>query len=1060
MSKFVHLHLHTEYSLLQSTCRISNLVEKAKQLGQPTLAITDSNNMYGAIDFYNNCKKNNIKPIIGCEINVKSSSVQNRYINNNYLSYKLILLCKNMIGYKNLIKLISKSYTESSYKSPSVDNEILSEYSEGLICISVYRRGEISNRIIDNDLDRAKRLALFYQKIYGENNFYIEIQNQDNIDDLNHISKLKSLSKDTKIPLVATNNVHYIEKQDFKFYNVLNCIKNNTKLCDVKNNEINFNSNNYLKSEIEMSELFKNIPSAVANTVTIAENCNLELEFGKLKLPEFYQDNISTLSNSEYLINIAYEGLSNRYGINPDKKIVYRLERELNVIINMGYTDYFLIVQDFIRFAKENKIPVGPGRGSGAGSIVAYSIGITEIDPVKYKLIFERFLNSERVSMPDFDIDFCYNGRQKVIDYVINKYGHDKVSQIITFGKMAAKAVIRDVGRALDLKYSTVDSIAKMIPNSLNITIRQALESTGKFKNLYENNSQIKNLVDISLELEGLPRHCSTHAAGIVITKDAIDNYVPLSKNDETIVTQYAMSALEQIGLLKMDFLGLRNLTIIDECVQYINSNLDLTFDIDKIDILDSKTYNMLSAGDSDGVFQMESYGVKQILKRIKPTSIEDLTAIISLHRPGPIETGSVDNYIGNKNKSKDVKYLSKKLKNILDVTYGCIVYQEQVMQIFRDLAGYSYGRSDIVRKAMSKKQHEIMQQERKNFIFGLKDDSGKIIIEGAIANGLSEEFANKLFSDMSKFAAYAFNKSHAVSYATIAYKTAYLKCHYEKEYSAAYLSNMDNMSKIRYYIQSCLKNNIKIFSPNINTSHWNFVPTSLGIEFGLKLIKGIGFSNVKHIVLEREKNGPYKSFYDFCKRVDRKYVKKIAIDRLVKSGAFDCLFENRKEIIVNLDTILKNIYSQLDVVQSGQLNMFENLDQSYQNKIDFEILKIDDYSIEEKIQLDKELIGFELLNQLNSKNSNFNLSSLNSKLYIKFDDIYSPDNQKNFHCITEIIKNNKGDTQMYLFFKKQNKIKILPEKYNVNVTDSIIKQIQDIIGINNVKFTDNIIKK
>ena len=749
MKNFVHLHLHSEYSLLDGACRIDKLIEKIKNLNQGAVAITDHGVMYGTIEFYKKAIKAGIKPIIGCEVYVAPRTRFDKEFKLDIKPYHLTLLCENNKGYNNLIKLVSLSYKEGFYRKPRIDKELLNMYHEGLICLSGCIGGELAHNISLNNYDKTKEVALYYKNVFGDNNYYIEIQNNENGKENNQEyvrNGLINLSKELDIPLIATNDVHYINKEDAKMHRVLLAIQTGTTVDELK---LDFGSNEfYVKSTEEMYELFKNNLEAVENTVKVADRCNVEFDFGKIKLPYFHIDGINY--NNKFFKNLCYKGLNNRYGENVQEHVKKKLDYEISVIEKMGYVDYFLIVYDFVKYAKSHNIPVGPGRGSGAGSIAAYCMEITDIDPIKYNLLFERFLNPERVSMPDFDIDFCYEKRQKVIDYVINKYGNDHVAQIVTFGTMAARMAIRDVARVLNISYQIGDMVSKMIPSELNITIDKALNISVDLKNIYENDNQIKELIDMARKIEGMPRHTSTHAAGIVITKGTVDEYVPLQKINESIMTQYTMSNLEELGLLKMDFLGLRTLTVISDTEKMIKKN-EPGFNIKKISYDDQKVFKMLSQGFGEGVFQFESEGMKQVLTRLIPENIEDLIAVISLYRPGPME--SIPKYIECKHNPAKITYKHPLLKNILDVTYGCIVYQEQVMQICRELAGYSYGRADLVRRAMSKKKADIMEKERKNFVYGAKKDDGTIECVGAMNNGVSEKIAHEIFDEMESFA-------------------------------------------------------------------------------------------------------------------------------------------------------------------------------------------------------------------------------------------------------------------------------------------------------------------
>ena len=915
---FTHLHLHTEYSLLDGACRISEVTKRAKELGQNAIAITDHGAMYGAVDFYKAAKETGIKPIIGCECYVAARTRHDKVHGIDNERYHLVLLCKNNTGYQNLIAMVSKSWTEGFYTKPRIDRELLEKHHEGIIALSACLAGEIPRALMRGDYENAKETALWYKEIFGDD-YYLEVQNHGLREELDIISDIIKLSNETQIPLVATNDTHYINKEDAEVQQVLICIGTNHTLGE--DTGLEFKTQEfYLKSEDEMREAFRQIPEAVDNTQIIADKCNVEFEFGHTKLPHFEVPN--HMDHFEYFKNQCFYGLCQLKGDNPAQNYVDRLNYELDVINQMGYVDYFLIVHDFIRYAKSKNIPVGPGRGSGAGSLAAYCIGITGIDPIEYNLLFERFLNPERVSMPDFDIDFCYVNRQKVIDYVIEKYGDDHVAQIVTFGTLAAKAAVRDVGRALGISYQVVDNVAKQIPFELHITIDKALKSSKELSSLYETNSDVKRLLDMAKRVEGMPRHASTHAAGVVITRDPVSSYVPLAVNDESVVTQYTMTTLEQLGLLKMDFLGLRTLTVIDDTVKMIKEK-NPSFSLDELDVHDKETFEMLSQGRTDGVFQYESSGMRNVLTRLKPQSLEDLIAVISLYRPGPAD--SIDTYINNKHHPEQTTYKCELVKDILSVTYGCMVYQEQVMEICRKVAGYSYGRADLVRRAMAKKKLDVMEKERRNFIYGLKNEDGTVACCGAVANGVSEKVANELFDEMSNFAKYAFNKSHAAAYAYVSYQTAWLKCHYPCELLAATLTSvLDQTGKVTTYINECSRLGIKVLPPDVNESVEGFSVSENSIRFGLLAIKNLGKGFIRSIIESRQSGGRYTSFYDFCKRVHGKDFNKRAVESLIKCGALDGLGLNRRQMIYMLPVIV----SQLDNDKSrnivGQIGFFD----------------------------------------------------------------------------------------------------------------------------------------
>ncbi len=973
---FAHLHLHTQYSLLDGCCRIKQAIDHAAELGQKHLAITDHGVMYGVIEFYKYALSKGVKPIIGCEVYVAEGSRFDKQKGIGSAYSHLILLCESNEGYRNLIKLVSAGFTEGFYSKPRVDRELLSRYSKGLIALSACLAGEIPKLLLSGNYEKAKETAVFYNKIFGEGNYYLEIQNHGLREQQLVNPQIERISKETGIPLVATNDVHYIKADDYRMHKVLLCVQTGSRITD--ENTLEFKTNEfYLKSAEEMAAAFPRNTDALQNTIRIAERCNVEFEFGKIKLPRF---DIGERDHFEYFKEKCLEGLYRIYGDKPDKSVTARLDYELSVINRMGYVDYYLIVADFVNFAKRSGIPVGPGRGSGAASLAAYCIGITGIDPIKYNLYFERFLNPERVSMPDFDIDFCYINRPKVIDYVINKYGTGRVSQIVTFGTMAARAAVRDVGRAMDVPYALCDRIAKLIPQSVGMTIERAMQGSKELRELYENDAQIKELIDMSIKLEGMPRHASTHAAGVVISDRPVDEYVPLSVNDGAVVTQYTMTALEELGLLKMDFLGLRNLTVIEEAQNYIRQKKP-DFDIENIPLDDKETYYMMSKGLTDGVFQFESDGMKNVLRQFDPRSIEDLTAILSLYRPGPMD--SIPKYIHNKHNPQDITYATELLKPILDVTYGCIVYQEQVMQIFRALAGYSLGRADIVRRAMAKKKHEVMERERHSFIHGQRDENGNILCEGAVARGVPEEVANSIFDQMSSFSSYAFNKAHAAAYSFVAYRTAYLKCHYQTEYFAALMTSMmDSSAKIALYTAECKQNGIKILPPSVNRSDKGFTPDGNSIRFGLMAVKNLGEGIIEKLIREREQNGEYISMYDFCLRNSSREFNRKALEGLIKSGAMDGLEDNRRQMLYNIEGVLSAVENERRYSAEGQLNLFEEMGAPNT----FIPEKMPEMPNEAKLALEKEATGLYLSGHPMDKYSAF----LSSVGVIKITDIIS----------------------------------------------------------------------
>ncbi|MBR2952993.1 MAG: DNA polymerase III subunit alpha [Clostridia bacterium] len=939
---FVHLHVHTEYSLLDGACRLDRLCSVAKERGQTALAITDHGNLFGAVDFYRTAKKHGIKPIIGCEVYVASRSRFDKVHGIDSNRHHLVLLCKNETGYQNLIKLVSSAWVDGFYTKPRIDRELLEKHHEGLIALSACLAGEIPKLIVNNEYIRARETALWYHNLFGEGNYYLEMQNHGIPEQIAVNEGLIRLSNETEIPLVATNDVHYVNREDSYIQKILICIATNHTVDE--ENSLEFSSDNfYLKSEDEMRALFSKTQQAIDNTQKIADMCNFDFEFGNTKLPNFVVPDGK--SHYDYIKEKCYEGLRQRYGQNPDNLYIERLEYELSVISNMGYVDYFLIVADFIQHARDHGIPVGPGRGSGAGSICAYCMGITNIDPIKYNLIFERFLNPDRVSMPDIDVDFCYERRQEVIDYVIDKYGSDHVAQIITFGTMAARAAIRDVGRAMGMPYATVDNVAKKIPRTLGITIEKALTESEELKALYESDERIKDLINTAKSVEGMPRNSSTHAAGIVITDKPVSDYVPLAKNDESVVTQFTMTTIEELGLLKMDFLGLRTLTVINDCVKMVKKK-NPQFDIEKIPYDDKNVYSLFTSGQTDGVFQCESNGMRSVFMRLKPTNIEDIIAVISLYRPGPMD--SIDSYIQNRHNPDFIKYKTPMLKSILDVTYGCMVYQEQVMQIFRSLAGYSLGRADIVRRAMSKKKHKVMEEERTFFC------------EGCLKNGIDNKIANEIFDDMSSFASYAFNKSHAAAYAVVAYRTAYLKCYYPCEFMASLLTSvLDNSTKIADYIDACKKNGINILPPNVNVSNKTFTVGEDGktVMFGLLAIKNLGHDFIDTIINERRLNGKFTSFYSFCKRVHGKGFNRRAVEGLIKSGALDGLGNNRQEMLVNLPFVIDDLDSSRRRNIEGQIGFFDLMsDDSVASE--FVMKKMDEFPSHTKLMMEKETTG------------------------------------------------------------------------------------------------------
>jgi DNA polymerase III subunit alpha len=950
---FTHLHLHTEYSLLDGSGKIKEMVARVKELGMDSMAITDHGVMYGVIDFYKACQAEGVKPIIGCEVYVAPGSRLDREAGtSDERYYHLILLAENNTGYQNLMKIVSTGFLEGFYYRPRVDHEILKQHSEGLIALSACLAGEVANYIRKGFYEEGKQAALNYQEIFGEGNFFLELQDHGITEQADVNQGLLRMSKETGIPLVATNDVHYTMESDAQAHDILLCIQTQKKVSD--ENRMRYEGGQYfIKSEDEMKSLFPYALEALENTYKIGQRCNVTIEFGEYKLPKF--DVPAGYTALEYLKKLCYEGLVERYPTNYED-LLERLNYEIDTIENMGFVDYFLIVGDFIKYARDNDISVGPGRGSAAGSIVSYSLGITNIDPIKYSLLFERFLNPERLTMPDIDIDFCYERRQEVIDYVVRKYGKDRVVQIVTFGTMAARAVIRDVGRAMDLGYARVDTVAKMIPMELGITIGRALEINRELKNLYDSDEEIRYLLDMSLRLEGLPRHTSMHAAGVVISKAPVVEYVPVSRaSDESVTTQFTMTTLEELGLLKMDFLGLRTLTVIQNAVRLINKKrkADEILDIEKVDYDDPAVYAMIASGKTDGVFQLESSGMKSFMKELKPRNMEDIIAGISLYRPGPMDF--IPKYIKGKNNEGNISYECSQLESILSPTYGCIVYQEQVMQIVRELAGYSFGRSDLVRRAMSKKKASVMEKERKNFVYGNEEEG----VPGCISNGIAEDVANHIFDEMTDFAKYAFNKSHAAAYAVVSYQTAYLKCYYPVEFMAALLTSvMDNAGKVSEYIFTCRQMGIKILPPDINEGDAAFSVSDGSIRYGLSAIKGLGRPVIDSVVKIREQGGAFTSLKDFAERLSGKEVNKRTVESFIKSGAFDSLPGTRKQQMMMYVQILDEVAQSKKRNLTGQLSLFDFADEEDKQEMEISYPDIGEYSKEQLLALEKEVMG------------------------------------------------------------------------------------------------------
>lgn len=952
--EFCHLHVHTEYSLLDGSGKISKMIARAKELGMKSIAITDHGAMYGCVEFYNQAKEQGIKPIIGCEIYVASKSMHIKNVDKENKTNHLVLLVKNEVGYKNLMEIVSDASIEGFYYKPRVDHDYLKEHSEGLIALSACLGGEVQQNLLNDNVEKAKEVALFYKDTFKDG-FYLELQYHGIEEQLKVNDMLVKLSNELDIPLVATNDVHYIKKEDYKSHEVLLCIQTGKTIDD--EDRMRYEPEQfYLRSPEEMYEMFSYAPEALKNTVKIAEECNFDYKFHESKLPNF------PLPEGEdhytYLRELCYKGLKERYS-SIDKSLEERLEYELKVINDMGYVDYFLIVWDFFRFSDENNIMTGPGRGSAAGSLVAYTLGITKIDPIKYNLIFERFLNPDRVSMPDIDSDFCYERRGEVIDYVVDKYGKPNVSQIVTFGTMAARACIRDVGRAMNYSYVEVDRIAKMIPTVLGITIDKALEMNVELKNEYDSDARVKELIDVARNLEGLPRHTSTHAAGVVIASQPLVNYVPLLKNEEAIVAQFTMTTLEELGLLKMDFLGLRTLTVMRDTIELIKQNTGVEIDLDKIDFEDNNVYNMLGKGKTVGVFQLESPGMTNFMKELKPETLEDIIAGISLYRPGPM--AEIPRYIKNKNNPENLEYETPELEHILKVTYGCMVYQEQVMQIVRDLAGYSMGRSDLVRRAMSKKKHKVMEEERKNFIYGVEDEEGNIDVPGCVRNGISEKAANKIYDSMMDFASYAFNKSHAAAYAVIAYQTAYLVCYYPTEYMAAMLNSVrGNSDKVALYIRAAKDMNIELLQPDINESYAKFTAKENEIRFGLAAIKNVGDNIIENIVQTRKQKGKFKDFADFCNKVDSKYINKRVIESLIKAGALDCFCVYRSQLLAIYEKIIDSVISSRKKNIDGQMSLFAGFEEQFKH-VEIKYPDIREFDKKYLLAMEKEMTGLYL---------------------------------------------------------------------------------------------------
>ena len=949
--EFTHLHVHTEYSLLDGSNKIKEYVARVKELGMDSAAITDHGVMYGVIDFYRAAREAGINPILGCEVYVAPGSRFDREVGSgDDRYYHLVLLAENNQGYSNLMKIVSKAFVEGFYYKPRVDLELLEKYHEGIIALSACLAGEVARYLARGMYEDAKIVALRYQDIFGKGNFFLELQDHGIPEQQTVNQQLLRMHRETGIDLVATNDVHYTMAEDAEPHDVLLCLQTQKKLSD--ENRMRYEGGQYyVKSPEEMARLFPYALEALENTHKIAEGCHVEIEFGVTKLPKY--DVPDGLTSWEYLNKLCYEGLEQRY--HPvTEELKKRLDYELSTIKNMGYVDYFLIVWDFIKYARDNDIMVGPGRGSAAGSLVAYTLGITQLDPIRYDLLFERFLNPERVSMPDIDVDFCFERRQEVIDYVRRKYGDDCVVQIVTFGTLAARGVIRDVGRVLDMPYAQVDTIAKMIPQELNITIDKALGMNPELRKAYEEQDDIHRLIDLAKRLEGLPRHTSMHAAGVVISQKDVSEYVPLSRaQDGSIVTQFTMTTLEELGLLKMDFLGLRTLTVIQNAVKMVEKSTGMLLDMQKIDYNDKKVLDSLGTGRTDGVFQLESAGMKSFMKELKPQSLEDVIAGISLYRPGPMDF--IPQYIRGKNRPDTIRYDCPQMEPILKPTYGCIVYQEQVMQIVRELAGYTLGRSDLVRRAMSKKKASVMAKERQNFVYGNAEEG----VPGCIANGISEEIANKIYDEMTDFAKYAFNKSHAAAYAVVSYQTAYLKYYYPVEFMAALMTSVVEMpNKVAEYISVCRQMGIRILPPDINKGEGSFSVDSGNIRYGLAAIKSIGKPVIESIIKERKNGGPFSNLKDFIERLSGKEVNKRTIESFIKSGAFDSLGGTRKQFMVVYVQILDQVNRERKYSMTGQLSLFDIVSDDQKSEFDIPLPDVGEYEKETKLAFEKEVLG------------------------------------------------------------------------------------------------------
>ena len=949
---FVHLHVHTEYSLLDGSNKIKEYVARVKELGMNSAAITDHGVMYGVIDFYREARAQGIKPILGCEVYVAPGSRFDKEAGSGDDRYHhLVLLAENNKGYQNLMKIVSIGFTEGFYYKPRVDKEILRKYHEGIIATSACLAGEVQRNVLRGMYEEACKSAGEYEEIFGKGNFFLELQDHGLPEQKQVNQALLRMSRELHIELVATNDIHYTYAEDVKPHDILLCLQTGKRLSD--EDRMRYEGGQYfVKSPEEMAQLFPYALQALENTQKIADRCNVEIEFGVTKLPKY--DVPDGYTSWEYLNKLCWDGFAKRYP-EDDGHLRDQLTYELSIIQKMGYVDYFLIVWDFIKYSRDHGIAVGPGRGSAAGSLVSYALGITNIDPARYQLLFERFLNPERVSMPDIDVDFCYERRQEVIDYVVRKYGKDRVAQIVTFGTLAARGVLRDVGRVMDLPYAFVDSIAKMVPQELNITLDKALQMNPEFRNLYESNEQVKELVDMSKRLEGLPRHTSMHAAGVVISQKAVDEYVPLSRgSDGSVTTQFTMTTLEELGLLKMDFLGLRTLTVIQNAVRFAEQSSGKQINIDEIDYNDKAVLDSLGTGKTDGVFQLESTGMKNFMKELKPQSLEDIIAGISLYRPGPMDF--IPQYIRGKNNPDSITYDCPELESILEPTYGCIVYQEQVMQIVQKLAGYTLGRADLVRRAMSKKKAAVMQQERQNFVYGNEAEH----VPGCISNGISEQVANKIYDDMIDFAKYAFNKSHAAAYAVVAYQTAWLKYYYPVEFMAALMTSViDNSSKVSEYILTCRQMGIQILPPDINESVSAFSVSNGAIRYGLNAIKSVGKPVIEEIIQERKERGNFEDLADFINRMSGHEVNKRAVENFIKAGAFDCFPANRRQMMMIYGQIMDDAAQKKKKDFAGQISLFDFAAEEDKAAFKIKIPQVSEYGKEDLLAFEKEVLGF-----------------------------------------------------------------------------------------------------